>query len=108
MSKLKHTYSNCNQYAERDIEQLDDHYMVHIDAMTVEGLYSKSSIAAELAFRDARIVELEKELVNVRGILNSQEDKSCLGSGHHPDCAPWSVVEEVINSITQTLKANKL
>ena len=60
MTKLKHTYSNCNQYAERDIEQLDRHYMVHIDAMTVEGLYSKSSIAAELAFRDARIAELEE------------------------------------------------
>jgi hypothetical protein len=60
MKKLKHTYSNCNQYAERDIEQLGDHYMVHIDAMTVESLHSKSSIAAELAFRDQRIAELEK------------------------------------------------
>ncbi len=69
MKKLKHVYSNCNQYAERDIEQLGDYYMVHVDAMTVESLHSKSGIAAELAFRDQRIAELEKELSSlVRGI----------------------------------------
>ena len=66
MRKLKHTYSSCNQYAERDIEQLGDHYMVHLDAMTVESLHSKSSIAAELAFRDKRIAELEKEVEYIK------------------------------------------
>ena len=65
MKKLKHVYSNCNQYAERDIEQLGDYYMVHVDAMTVESLHSKSGIAAELAFRDQRIAELEKLSINL-------------------------------------------
>ncbi len=50
------------QYAERDIMDLDisgNHYSRHISAMTREGLHSKSDIAAELAWRDARIAELE-------------------------------------------------
>jgi chromosome segregation ATPase len=66
VNKLKHTYSKCNQYAERDIEQLDNYYMVHIDAMTVESLRSKSDIAAELAFRDECIAELKKEHERVK------------------------------------------
>ena len=44
-------------YAERDIENLDT-YFDHVMAMTGEALYSKSAIAAELAFRDNRIAEL--------------------------------------------------
>jgi hypothetical protein len=66
LNKLKHAYSKCNQYAERDIEQLDNYYMVHIDAMTVESLRSKSDIAAELAFRDECIAELEKGYEELR------------------------------------------
>lgn len=62
MGKLKHTYSSCNQYAERDIESIGNHYMVHIDAMTVESLHSKSDIAAELAFRDAEIESLRAQV----------------------------------------------
>ena len=47
-------------YAQRDIEALDDygtgsHYFKHVLAMTGEGLHSKSSIAAELGVRDAKI-----------------------------------------------------
>ncbi|WP_438455367.1 hypothetical protein [Vreelandella venusta] len=52
------------QYAERDIMALDKqggHYWRHANAMTAEGLHSKSDIAAELAYRDARIAELERE-----------------------------------------------
>lgn len=46
------------QYAARDIESLDKfggHYSRHVDAMTAEDLHDKSEIAAELAFRDAKI-----------------------------------------------------
>lgn len=53
-----------NQYAKRDIMALDKqggHYWRHANAMTAEGLHSKSDIAAELAYRDARIAELERE-----------------------------------------------
>lgn len=56
------------QYAERDIMALDisgNHYSRHISAMTSEGLHSKSDIAAELAWRDARIAELEARTVNL-------------------------------------------
>ena len=66
---MKHVYSKSNQYAERDIEALDNYYMVHIDAMTVESLYSKSSVAAELAFRDKRIAQLETQWISVEDRL---------------------------------------
>ncbi len=51
------------QYADRDItsEELMDLYMTHVDAMTGEDLHSKSDIAAELAYRDARIKDLENQ-----------------------------------------------
>ncbi|WP_404463033.1 hypothetical protein LG331_09650 [Vreelandella aquamarina] len=51
------------QYAERDIMALDKHgghYTRHLSAMTGEALHDKSDIAAELAYRDARIAELER------------------------------------------------
>lgn len=47
-------------YAERDIESLGEFYMRHVDAMTTEGLHDKSSIAAELAWRDAELAELQQ------------------------------------------------
>lgn len=52
-------------YAERDLEMLDmanNYYSRHVMAMTGEGLNSKSSIAAELAYRDWIIDEQQKEL----------------------------------------------
>lgn len=71
------------QYAERDIMDLDisgNHYSRHISAMTREGLHSKSDIAAELAWRDARIAELEsiraaaEKLVRCKGRYNSEQN----------------------------------
>lgn len=47
------------EYAERDPEALEPHYNKHVSAMTSERLYEKSAIAAELAYRDARIEALE-------------------------------------------------
>ena len=47
-------------YAERDIVSMDengDYYCKHVDAMTREGLHSKSEIAAELGYRDMVIDE---------------------------------------------------
>lgn len=40
------------QYKKRDTEELGEHYFCHVEAMTAEGLYEKSDIAAELAYRD--------------------------------------------------------
>lgn len=44
-----------SQYAERDTDLIQDSYSIHVEAMTREGLHSKSAIAAELAWRDMRI-----------------------------------------------------
>ena len=55
-------------YKRRDHEAMGDHYFRHIEAMTSESLNSKSAIAGELAFRDARIAELAK-LVEAAGNL---------------------------------------
>lgn len=52
-------------YAEREIDVLDEEggfYATHINAMTAEGLNSKSAIAAELAYRDSLIVKLEARI----------------------------------------------
>ena len=69
--------STDKQYAigQRDIEQLDEggYYTRHIYAMTHEGLYSKSDIAAELAHRDLQIdmlrLAIEKQTQIAIGIL---------------------------------------
>lgn len=53
------------QYAERDIESLDEaggFYSRHVSAMTSEGLHTKSSIAAELGYRDMVNSELLEAL----------------------------------------------
>ncbi|WAX14066.1 hypothetical protein ECO71P1_00003 [Escherichia phage ECO71P1] len=70
------------QYAvgQRDIEQLDEggYYTRHIYAMTHEGLYSKSDIAAELAHRDLQIdmlrIALEKQTQIAIEILEKLND----------------------------------
>ena len=57
-----------------------------------------------------RIVELEACLINMRELLSEQKDKSCLGTGYpanENDCAPWPIVDEAINEITQALKEPK-
>lgn len=53
-------------YAERDIDDLGDHYAKHVSAMTTERLHSKSAIAAELAFRDCLIEQQAKEIKKLR------------------------------------------
>lgn len=57
------------QYAERDIESLDEageFYSRHVSAMTGEGLHTKSSIAAELAYRDMVNSELLEALQDLQ------------------------------------------
>ena len=48
-----------------DLDISGNHYSRHISAMTREGLHSKSDIAAELAWLDARIAELEARTVKL-------------------------------------------
>lgn len=64
-----------SEYAERDIDDLEPHYSTHVSAMTSEELHKKRDIAAELAYRDkrieqleARVKELETELFRIRTV----------------------------------------
>jgi len=61
------------------LDKLEPHYSRHVSAMTTEGLWSKSDIAAELAVRDARleaaqrrVAALEKEASGLVSALHSQ------------------------------------
>jgi ribA/ribD-fused uncharacterized protein len=56
--------SNNKLYAERDVIEQMQHYVNHVEAMTAEGLHSKSDIAAELAHRDIVIERLQLELAS--------------------------------------------
>lgn len=70
------------QYAERDIESLDEaggFYSRHISSMTGEGLHTKSSVAAELGHRDMVISELLEAL---RGLLIRVADDEEYGPEH--------------------------
>lgn len=48
------------QYAQRDLDELGEHYARHVQAMTDENLHSKMAIAAELAYRD-QVIDLQRE-----------------------------------------------
>ena len=52
-------------YPERDHMAQGQHYVRHIDAMTREGLHSKSRIAGELAARDIEIERLRATLAEI-------------------------------------------
>lgn len=55
-------------YGERAIDELDfagGYYSRHVNAMTAEGLNSKSAIAAELAVRDFIIDSLQETIKNL-------------------------------------------
>lgn len=59
-------------YGNRDVMALDEEfgfYSRHVSAMTVENLYSKSDIAAELAYRDSLIKKLTDTLNETRDYL---------------------------------------
>ncbi len=59
---------------DRDNAALGKFYTDHVSAMTREGLHKKSDIASELAVRDARIAELERERNSLRDFANAVMD----------------------------------
>lgn len=61
------------QGTNRDIDDLEPHYSNHVDAMTTEGLHKKSAIAAELAYRDRRIEELEARVKELERKLRKKD-----------------------------------
>lgn len=60
-------------YKQRDLENLEPHYGKHVSAITGEKLHGKSDIAAELAWRDQRIAELEKEIDRRQATLDRRQ-----------------------------------
>ena len=57
---------------ERDPMQLDEdgnYYIRHVEAMTGEGLYAKSDIAAELGWRDREIDRAEQREAELAKVL---------------------------------------
>jgi hypothetical protein len=64
------------EYGKRDAMSLEPHYSRHVGAMTTEGLHAKSDIAAELAYRDARIAQLTKERELLAAEWRASEDTS--------------------------------
>ena len=62
-------YRNWEQAIEGDeelIEAFEYAAFIHRDALTTENLHSKSEITFELAWRDVRILQLEKELEELK------------------------------------------
>ena len=84
-----------SEYTERDAQALDragGHYSRHSNAMTTEKLDSKSDIAAELAWRDMRIAELEAHRLAVAiqcGIVLEYEGQGVEAGPNH------RVIEEI-------------
>jgi hypothetical protein len=58
------------------LHELEPYYLRHVSAMTSEALHSKSDIAAELAWRDARIVEAREALTHANAIIAQQADEA--------------------------------
>lgn len=61
-------------YARRDLRALGRYYTDHIQAMTTEGLDSKSDIAAELAHRDRQIADLTAACQEQQRIIAKQAE----------------------------------
>ena len=60
-----------SEYAEREAQDLEPYYIRHVAAMTAEGLHSKAAIAKELAYRDKRIADLERQLAEMRPVVEA-------------------------------------
>lgn len=61
-------------YADRDHEEQGEHFMRHLDRMTVEKLHSKSDIAGELAHRDAELEKLRQSLEWIVCFCNEHDE----------------------------------
>jgi len=73
------------QYGHRDEGTESDFYIVHVSAMTGEGLHSKAEIAAELAYRDQRIAELEDKIYDAYELGQEDAESNAIhGYGSEP------------------------
>lgn len=79
-------------YAERDAMKQGAFYLRHVNAMTAEGLHSKSDIAAELAHRDIEIAQLRARL-----------DAAAAAPGEPVAWPEWMRDREKLNDLRQHL-----
>lgn len=94
-----------NLYADRDSESLGEHYLRHIDRMTVEKLHSKSAIAGELAHRDAEIAALRKAVEAWGHASNEWADSATSGLQWLRNIRDGiSTVEAAINNTEGSIK----
>ncbi|WP_339118899.1 hypothetical protein [Halomonas sp. BMC6] len=77
------------EYSQRDIMALDrqgNYYSRHLSAMTGEQLHDKSDIAAELAWRDAKIDQLRAHLADIANPITKLQreasESDCKLDGH--------------------------
>jgi len=65
-------------YGERNLDTLEgmETYAKHIEAMTAEGLNSKSDIAAELAYRDDVIDAYNSLLIDIKNLCEISIERS--------------------------------
>lgn len=64
-----------SEYEQRDIDQMEGLYLKHVEAMTDEGLHSKSAIAAELAWRDYLLECREQDCELMQKELKKRADE---------------------------------
>lgn len=94
-----------SEYAEREIDsdELFGHYARHVNAMTAEGLHGKSDIAAELAWRDARIEELAAHVERLTQRL--EDTASCIHLDSETDRLSAEVLADAPAGSLARLKA---
>ena len=63
------------EYPHLSPRELEPHYAAHVYAMTAEGLRNKHDIAMQLAWRDQRIAELERELEITEEVLDEAQTR---------------------------------
>lgn len=98
-------------YGDRDITAFPELYGKHIDAMTREGLYSKSDIAAELAYRDNRINALVNERLlhlleknHSQGLASAlREAEAFLSAAVMPPATHVKARDEILPAIRRAL-----
>ncbi len=64
------------EYKKREVFELEPHYSKHVNALTKENLLGKSSIPAELAYRDWKLAE-SQSLINDLQKLLASTDPEC-------------------------------
>ena len=91
------------RYANRDTAALGEHYTLHMEALQADNLCRMSAIAAELAWRDAQIERLTRDLNNaldevqrlrfaLSPLLSAISNLESIYEVHHSTALAWMEV----------------